>query len=220
MTIETIYNELKEIMKDNDINFIKLLALRDKLEAEIRKESCYKTTNKTRVNAIKKVASKDEARPALQGYGIFGEYKGVTDSYHAILIKEDVMPLPLVATKEQLEKLGIDYNEYQDKYGKTSIINATYPNLMNCMTMDYSKDNELTIDVDDLVAFIKTNKKEIEKKNALYTIGSCTYDPRYVKNVIDVIGKDCKIYFQGELKPLYFVNDNEEIGLVLPVKKY
>ena len=220
MTIENIYNEIKEITKDNDINYMKFVALRDKLEAEIRKTTCYKTTNKTRVDAIKRVASKEDYRPALTGYGIFGDYKCVTDSYHAILIKEDVMPLPLVATKEQLEKLGIDYNEYQDKYGKTSIINATYPNLMNCMTMDYSKDNELTIDVDDLVAFIKTNKKEIEKKNALYTIGSCTYDPRYVKNVIDIIGKDCKIYFQGELKPLYFVNDNEEIGLVLPVKKY
>ena len=32
MTIETIYNEIKEITKDNDINYDKFIKLRDKLE--------------------------------------------------------------------------------------------------------------------------------------------------------------------------------------------
>ena len=214
MTIETIYNEIKEITKDNDINYDKFIKLRDKLEEEIRKTTAYKTTNKTRVNAIKKVASKLEHRPALTGYGICGDYKCVTDSYHAIMIKQDEMPLPLVATKEDLTRLGIDLNEYRDKYGMTSIINATYPDLTKCITFDYNKDNQLELDVNDLVSFIKTNKKE---KRPLYKLGECTYDPNYIKNVIDVIGTDCKIYFQGKLKPLYFVNDQEEIGVVLPV---
>lgn len=219
MTIETIYNEIKETTKNDNIDYIMFIKLRDKLEQEIRKNAAYKTTNKTRVNAIKKVASKMEHRPALMGYGICGDYKCVTDSYHAIMIKQDEMPLPLVATKEDCERLGIDYKEYQDKYGKTSIINNTYPNLMNCITLDYDKSNELTLDVNDLIAFIKTNKKKIAKNDAFYQIGECYYDPTYVKNVIDVIGKDCKIYFQGDLKPLYFVNDKEEIGVVLPVRK-
>lgn len=220
MTIETIYNEVKEITKDNNIDYLKFTKLRDKLEQEIRKNAAYKTTNKTRVNAIKKVASKSEFRPALTGYGIIGDYKCVTDSYHAIMIKQDEMPLPLVATKKELENLGIDYKEYQDKYGITSIIDTTYPNLMNCITLDYDKSNELTLDTDDLMAFIKTHKKEIAKNDAFYQIGEQIYDPNFVKNVIDVIGKECKIYFQGINKPLYFVNDNEEIGIVLPIRKY
>ena len=217
MTIETIFNEIKEITKDNEINYIKFIKLRDKLEQEIRKNAAYKTTNKTRVNAIKRVASKCKSRPALMGYGIIDEYKGVTDSYHAILIKQEEMPLPLVATKVDCEKLGIDYKEYQDKYGVTSIINATYPNLKNCIDLNYNKDNELTLDITDLIAFIKTHKKE---DKPLYKIGECMYNANYVKNIIDVIGKDFKIYFQGDLKPLYFVNDNEEIGIVLPVKEF
>jgi len=220
MTIETIYNEIKEITKDNDINYIKFIALRDKLEEEIRKNAAYKTTNKTRVNAIKKVASKEESRLALTGYGICGDYKCVTDSYHAIMIKQDEMPLPLVATDSDLEKLGIDKNEYKEKYGVTAIINATYPNMLNCITLDYDKSNELTLDVNDLIAFIKTNKKEIARNDAFYQIGEQTYNPIYVKNVIDVIGEDCKIYFQGINRPLYFVNDKEEIGIVLPVRKF
>lgn len=220
MTIETIYNEIKEITKYNDINYIKFVELRDKLEKEIRKNAAYKTTNKTRVNAIKKVASKMEDRLALTGYGICGDYKCVTDSYHAIMIKQDEMPLPLVATDSDLEKLGIDKNEYQEKYGVTAIINATYPNMLNCITLDYDKSNELTLDVNDLIAFIKTNKKEIARKDAFYQIGEQNYNPIFVKNVIDVIGIDCKIYFQGDLKPLYFVNKNEEIGIVLPVRKF
>lgn len=217
MTIEHIYNELKEITKDNNIDYMKFVKFQEKLEKEIRKNASYKTTSKTRVNAIMKVASKDESRRALQGYGIFGEYKGVTDSYHAILIKQDEMPLPLVATKSDCEKLGIDIKEYQDKYGKESIINAVYPNLMACLTTEYSKDNQLTLDMDDLTAFIKTHKKE---RRALYQLGQCKYEAKFIKNVVDVIGKDCKIYFQGELKPLYFVNDKEEIGVVLPIREF
>jgi hypothetical protein len=215
MSIETVYNEIKDITKNGEINYIKFTNLMNKLEEEIRKESCYKTTSKTRVNAIKRVASKWEDRPALTGYGIFGEYKGVTDSYHVILIKQDEMPLPLVATSDELKKLGINKEEYQNKYGMTSIINATYPNLMNCITFDYDKNNEVKLDINDLMAFIKTNKKD---KNAIYKLGDSFYNPKYIKNVIDVLGENCKIYFQGEYKPLYFVNDNEELGVVLPIR--
>ena len=95
MKLETIYNELKDIM-NNDMDFTKALKLKEKLEKAIREETCYKTTPKTRVNAIKRVASKMEDRPALTGYGICGDYKCVTDSYHAIMIKEDHIPLKLV----------------------------------------------------------------------------------------------------------------------------
>lgn len=215
MKLETIYNELKEINKE--LQVLSIRELMEKMEVEIRKETCYKTTSKTRIDAIKRVASKMQDRPALTGYGMFGEYKGVTDSYHAILIKQDEMPLPLVATKSDLESLGIDYKEYMEKHGSTSLINGTYPNLMNVMTFNFDKSNELTLDVNDLLSFIKLNKKD---DKALYKLGECYYQAKFIKNVIDVLGKDAKIYFQGELKPLYFINKDDEIGLVLPVKKY
>ena len=205
MKLETIYGELMEIMK-NDMDFTKALSLKEKLEKAIREESCYKTTGKTRVNAIKRVASKYNDRPALTGYGIYEDYKCVTDSYHLIAIKEDNMPLKLVTTD----------NELANKVGKENCINATYPNMENILKYDTS--NELGMfNLDELESTCKMNKKD---KDVLFTIGTQTFNPQYVKNVIDVLGKDVKIYFQGELRPLFFVNDKDEIGLVLPIKKY
>lgn len=204
MKLETIYGELLEIMK-NDMDFTKALSLKEKLEKAIREETCYKTTSKTRVNAIKRVASKNDARPVLTGYGIYEDYKCVTDSYHLIAIKEDNMPLKLVTTDSELA----------NKVGKENCICGNYPNME--MLLKYDTSNELPmIDLDDLESFCKMHKKD----NELYKIGEQTFNPHYVKNIVDVLGKDLKIYYQGEYKPLFFVNDKEEIGLVLPVKTY
>lgn len=217
MKLETIYNELKDMLENgNEINAIKYMNLMEKLENAIRLESAYKTTSKTRVNAIKKVASQDNFRPALTGYGILDDFKVVTDSYHLIAIHQDVMPLPLVGTREELAQVGIDVKEYMEKYGRESVLCHTYPNVKNLI--NFNKDNELPmIDMDDLTAFIKLNKKE---KRPLYQIGEYKYNANYVKNVIDVLGKDCKVYFQGQNRPLFFENSNGEIGIVLPIRKY
>ena len=204
MKLEKIYEELLEIMRD-DMDFTKALSLKEKLEKAIREETCYKTSNKTRVNAIKRVASKDNSRPVLTGYGIYGDFKCVTDSYHLIAIKEDNMPLKLVTTDSELAK----------KVGKENCICGNYPNME--MILKYDTSNELSmIDLDDLESFCKMHKKDKE----VYQIGEQYFNPHYVKNVVDVLGKDLKIYYQGKYKPLFFVNDKEEIGLVLPIKKY
>lgn len=205
MKLETIYGELLDIMK-NDMDFVKALSLKEKLEKAIREESCYKTSSKTRVNAIKRVASKDNARPALTGYGIYEDYKCVTDSYHLIAIKEDNMPLKLVTTD----------NELANKVGKENCINATYPNMERILQFDKSNELEM-FNLDYLESTCKMGKKD---KDVLFTIGTQNFNPQYVKNVIDVLGTNVKIYYQGELRPLFFVNDKDEIGLVLPVKKY
>jgi hypothetical protein len=187
-----------------------------KIEKAVRTENCYKTTSKTRVNAIKRVASKDNIRPVLTGYSIQNDYKFVTDSYHLIAVKQDEMPLPLVATSDELKELGIDYEDYIAKNGKESLINDTYPSLKWVLNFDRSQELSM-IDMDDLTSFIKLHKKDEE----LYEINGYTFNPQFVKNVIDVLGvENTKIYFQGENKPLYFENDRNEIGLVLPVKKY
>lgn len=214
MKLETIYNELVEYAKEQD--FAKLQDLMSRIEKAVRTENSYKTTSKTRVNAIKRVASKNNIRPVLIGYGIKGDYKVVTDSYHLIAIKQDVMPLPLVATSDELKELGIDKNEYVEKNGRESLIYGVYPNVEHFLNFDRGQEIPM-IDMDDLTSFIKLHKKDEE----LYEINGCTFNPQFLKNVIDVLGaENTKIYFQGENKPLYFENDKDEIGLVLPCKIY
>lgn len=214
MKLETIYNALVEYSKEQD--FAKLQDLMSRIEKAVRTENSYKTTSKTRVNAIKRVASKDNVRPVLTGYGIKGDYKFVTDSYHLIAIKQDIMPLPLVATSDELKRLGIDKNEYMQKNGRESLIYGVYPNLEHFLEFDKSQELPM-VDMDDLTSFIKLHKKDEE----LYEINGCTFNPQFLKNIIDVLGaENTKIYFQGKNKPLYFENDKDEIGLVLPCIKY
>lgn len=205
MKLEKIYEELVSIMK-NDMDVTKALALKEKLEKAIREETCYKTTSKTRVNGIKRVASKLETRPVLTGYGIWNDYKVVTDSYHLIAIYEDNMPLKLVTTDKELA----------NKVGKENCINGVYPNMDSIIRYDTS--NELPMfDLDELEYTYKLGKKD---KDVLFKIGEQNFNPQFVKNIVDVLGKDLKLYYQGEFKPLFFVNDKNEIGLVLPIKKY
>ena len=206
MKIETIYNDLVEIMK-NDMDFQKALKLKEKLEQVIREENCFKTSNKTRISAIKKVASKREDRPVLTGYGICGDYKVVTDTYHLVAIKEENMPLKLVTTDKELA----------DKVGHENCINGNYVNAEHLL--EYNTDTEITLDLDDITSFYKMHHKRA--KDELYDLKEYgLYNIDYLKNIIDILGKDIKVYYQGEYRPLYIVNKDNEIGLVLPCRKY
>lgn len=208
MKLETIYNELLDIM-NNNMDFTKALKLKEKLEKAIREETCYKTTPKTRVNAIKRVASKMEDRPFLTGYGICGDYKCVTDSYHAIMIKEDSMPLKLVTTDKELSK----------KIGHENCIYADYPNFESFINFDKSNYDISNLDYNDVEQFYKLHKKNADKE--LYEIKGQYYNIRYLKNIIDVLGTDTTLYTpKNEYRPLYVVNKENEIGLVLPVRKF
>lgn len=209
MKLETIYNELLDIMK-SEMDFTKALKLKEKLEEAIRKETCYKTTSKTRVNAIKRVASKLEIRPALTGYGICDDYKCVTDSYHAIMIKEDNMPLKLVTTD----------NELANKVGKQNCINANYPNFKHFIDFDKSSYDVSNLDYNDVEQFYKLHKKDADKE--LYEIKGYFYNIKFIKNIIDVLGTDTTLYTPKNkgYRPLYVVNNKNEIGLVLPVRTF
>lgn len=195
MKLEKIYCEVKDLFDGEEFNFIKYKDLLSSLEKAVREESAYKTTSKTRVNAIKRVASKLDYRPALQGYGLNGDYKVVTDSYHAILIYQDNMPLEL---------------------------KDNYPDVLRCIPEQDGEELPM-VDMDDLTAFIKTHKHYDKSRNIedLYRIGELAVQPQFVKNVIDVLGKDdTKIYFYGENRPLKFKNSKNEIGIVLPIRTY
>lgn len=208
MKLETIYNDLVDIM-NNDMNFEKALKLKEKLEKVIREETCYKTTSKTRVNAIKRVASKIEDRPALNGYGIYKDYKVITDSYHLVAIHEENMPLKLVTIDKELA----------DKVGKENCIYADYPNMEHIINFDKQYYDEITLDYDDVMQYYKLHKKNAE--NEPYEINGKYYNIIYLKNVIDVLGTDLIVYQSKDYaRPMYLVNKANEIGLVLGIRKY
>ena len=115
------------------------------------------------------------------------------------------MPLKLVTTDLELVK----------KIGKENCISGVYPRMESILK--YNTSNELPmIDLNDLESFVKLHKKDKQ----VYRIGEQYFDPNYVKDIVDVLGKDLKIYYQGENRPLFFENKKGEIGLVLPVRKY
>lgn len=208
MKLETIYNDLVDIM-NNDMNFDKALKLKEKLEQAIREKTCYKTTSKTRVNAIKRVASKYEDRPALTGYGIYADYKCVTDSYHLVAIHEENMPLKCVTTDKELA----------DKLGHENCINANYPNMWGIINFDKQYYNEIALNYDDIMQYYKLHKKNAE--NEPYEINEQYYNIIYLKNVIDVLGTDLVVYQPKEYtRPMYLVNKDNEIGLVLGIRKH
>ena len=209
MKLETIYNDLVEIIKD-DMDFTKVLKLKEKLEKAIREETCYKTTNKTRINAIKRVASKMNERPALTGYGICGDYKVITDSYHAVMLKDDNIPLKLVTTDKELA----------NKVGINNCINANYPDFKNIINFNKNYYKTITLDFDDISQFYKLHNKNAEKE--LYKIEEQYFNIKYLKNVIDVLGTDLTIYLSNDNvnRPIYFENKKGELGLVVPIRKY
>ena len=208
MKLETIYNDLVDII-NNDMNFDKALKLKEKLEKVIREETCYKTTSKTRVNAIKRVASKIEDRPALTGYGIYEGYKCVTDGYHLVAIHEENMPLKLVTIDKELV----------DKVGHENCINADYPNMGHIINFDKQYYDEITLDYDDVMQYYKLHKKNAE--NEPYEINGKYYNIIYLKNIIDVLGTDLIVYQSKDYaRPMYLVNKANELGLVLGVRKH
>lgn len=207
MKLETIYNDLVDIM-NNDMNFDKALKLKEKLEQAIREKTCYKTTSKTRVNAIKRIASKIEDRPALTGYGIYEGYKCVTDGYHLVAIHEENMPLKLVTIDKELV----------DKVGRENCINADYPNMEHIINFDKQYYDEITLDYDDVMQYYKLHKKNAE--NEPYEINGKYYNIIYLKNIIDVLGTDLTVYQSKEhTRPMYLVNKANELGLILGIKK-
>lgn len=208
MKSETIYNDLVDIIND-DMNLNKALKLKEKLEDVIRLETCYKTTPKTRVNAIKEIATKFKERPNLSGYGVFGEFKVITDSYHVVMIKEENIPLKLVTSDEKLI----------EKVGKDNCIVGNYPNMTFIMNFNKGYYNTIDLDFDDIARYYKLHKKNADKEP--YKIGEQYFNIKFIKNVIDVLGTDITVYVENnnENRPLYIENKNGELGVIVPIRR-
>lgn len=189
MKLETILNELNKYFETDDINILSVL--KDKLIKTIKLETCYKTTCKSRVNAIKKIASKDDYLPALTGYGVMDNYKVITDTYHAIAIIEDNIPLEF---KENFPDLHHAFNFNPEYYHPT------------------------TIDFNDVMSHYKMYKNDL---NNPYKIENVCVNVKYLKNIIDVLGESITVYVpNNNYRPLYFKNNNNELGLLCPIKTY
>ena len=59
-------------------------------------------------------------------------------------------------------------------------------------------------------------------KDEPYEIKGTFYNITDLKNIIDVLGTNTTLYVpkDNDYRPLYVVNDKDEIGLVLPVRKF
>ena len=153
MKLETIYVELKDLVSNGDFDYMKYLSLLDRIEEQVRLETSRKDSPRNRVNAIKRVASKNNDRPVFKGYANRCGYQVVTDTYHLIAIHQDNMPIPMVATSDELKEMGIDYKEYMEKNGRNSLINGNYPDTSKLIPEDFS----LVIKVNLLIMTLNKN---------------------------------------------------------------
>lgn len=204
MKKETILQEIKKGLEDKTI----LEDLIKRLEQDIRDETSYKTTSKTKVNAIKRIAKKDNIRPILNGYHIAddGMYE-FTDSYRAYRIKP--IDMPLQSDEDIIKELDLKIK---------------YPEIKHFFKDMFDYDEEVKIDLDDITAVYKMRNKRQDQKKTLYTLKSKSYevnvDISFLKDTIDIMGTDTKLFLTGEKTPVQFKNKDDERAILLPIMKF
>lgn len=146
---------------------------------------------KQRENALKRII-KNANTDNFKGYQPYNDFKIVTDKYCLVAIKEeDMTPFEVMQAK-------CDY----------------------VWLLTYDTSNQVQVNYEDLKAFYKLNNKEKDIGKRLYNINGSEYDIKLLKNVIDIIGETEKVYYLGNTSPLYFENNEGEIGLLLPVRTF
>lgn len=146
---------------------------------------------KKRENALKRII-KNVKSDNFKGYQPYNDFKIVTDKFCLVAIKEeDMTPFEVMQAK-------YDY----------------------LWLLTYDTSNQVQVNYEDLKAFHKLNNKEKDIEKRLYNINGSKYDIKLLKNVVDIIGETEKVYYLGNRSPLYFENNEGEIGLVLPVRPF
>lgn len=146
---------------------------------------------KQRENALKRII-KNVSKNHFKGYQPYNDFKIVTDKFCLVAIKEE------------------DMTPFE-------VMQANYDDLW---FLTYDTSNQVQVNYKDLKAFYKINNKEEDIEKRLYSINGSKYDIKLLKNVIDIIGETEKVYYLGKTSPLYFENNEGEIGLVVPVRSY
>lgn len=211
MKKENILNILRDSIKNNDWLIINNLI--DRLEKDIREETSYKSNSKSKISAIKKICKYNEKlRPELTGYNIAedGKYE-ITDGFRAYRLNKMDMPVLRVGLERTEDEIN---NNIQ-------IINGTYPNLKNVFP-NFNDEEIVSLNLDDIMYAYKTRSKDTSKN--LYNLKSKSYDVYvdvvYLKETLDILGKDLKCCLNGECRPVLFENEEQEQGLIMPIKKY
>lgn len=205
---------LKKLIKIRDGNITLLDEVISDLKLDIKSNSIYKATKKTKINAIKKVLDKQkDIRPVLGGYHINNrDMIEFTDSYRAYELNKIELPFKKVVDKKD------------DNFDSDTMIIGSYPNLDFCFkkindieSNDYTK---IDIDINDILGAFKTK----ESKDDLYIIDSgkdkIHLNISYLKETIDILGNNIICYGRKGYEPVYFYNEYNETGLVLPIRTY
>lgn len=220
-----VIKELKEILKNQDL--VKLNDYIVKLEEEAKKENFItKPSEKKKISAIQKILNVyKDIRPVLSGFTRIGNQLAFTDSYRAFFLNDEYLPFDYVASSDESEESTKNYiNKYNLKQ-----INGVYPDLKHIRyraLQNFDNTEKITINLNNFLIKYKTiNKKD--KEQAIFGIQKkdgtiIYYDANYLKSAIDIleINKDFKIKCTKSDEPLYIFNDKNEIGLLLPIRKY
>lgn len=146
------------------------------------------------MRAIKKICNNPN-RPGINGYHINEDNQmEMTDSYRAY----------------RLNKIdNIDIPEIKDGFPDISIFFS-----------DFDEEEVVKLDYNDIIKAYKTRDK---KGRTLYELKSKSYrvtvDIVYLKENYELLGKDIKACLYGEYKPVLFINNENEKGIVCPVKE-
>lgn len=218
--MEKIILKLKELK--NDFTIENLDKIIDELEIQLKeKEFKSNPSDKKQLNAIKRML-KHTCKDVLKSYTPVNIdntiHTVITDGYQLYLLNKEALPLDVAFTKEFFDNKYL-CDEYVEKYSnifKNTLPNI-YPDTLGCIPqitpVDYIKTT-----VSDVLRLYKTTPKE----KIIYTFeDKITLNLEYLKNCIDILKLDDKITLElyGENRPVIIHNKDNEVGLIMPVKK-
>lgn len=212
--MEKIILKLKELK--NDFTMENLDKIIDELEIQLKFKS--NPSDKKQLNAIKRML-KHTYKDVLKSYTPVNIdntiHTVITDGYQLYLLNKEALALDVAFTKE------FDLcDEYVEKY-KDTFINTLpniYPDTLGCIPQTTPVDYIKTT-VSDVLRLYKTTPKE----KIIYTFeNKITLNLEYLKNCIDILKLDDEITLElhGENRPVVIHNKDNEVGLIMPVKKY
>lgn len=204
MELQSIYNRLVHYITTRNIK--EIIVLKDDILKEITQNDREYAND--RINGILRIAY-NNTYPILKGYGICKNYKCISDNSHAVIIYEDNIPLKLVS----------DDKDVYIKLGDDKCIYGVYPGFKKLIKFNKDKYNTVDINISKIMAYYRLYEMK-EKDNMYYINDNVIVDIVYIKDIIDVLGRNVKCYVRKDntSKPIYFINERNEMGLICPVK--
>ena len=218
MNLENIIKNLKELKEE--YNPVLLDSLINKLEQEYKENLIIKKpSDKTRLNAIKKVIDNNSAMSVIHGYSLLDGKIVFTDSYQLYVINDKWLPFPVTCGQDNEKEV----KELAEKYN-LDIIPGVYPNVKNCIPDENMKKSNFKVNLKEVTSAYKTTKQENGKRvyNLIFNDKtSVNLDLNYLNNLIKImrVSDDFELEYYGEYRPLIYRN-NGEIGLITTIRIY